>query len=45
MLWALQEKLQLDSNLSGSQTPENIQEGIAEIICEDIDILSHPNLK
>ena len=25
-----------------SYTPKNIQEGIAEIICEDIDILSHP---
>ena len=26
-----------------SHTPKNIQEGSAEIICEDIDILSHPN--
>ena len=25
-----------------SHTPKNIQEGIADIICEDIDILSHP---
>ena len=25
-----------------SHTPKNILEGIAEIICEDIDILSHP---
>ena len=25
-----------------SHTPKNIQEGIAEIICKDIDILSHP---
>ena len=27
-----------------SHTPKNIQEGIADIICEDIDILSHPNM-
>ena len=27
-----------------SQTPKNIQEGSAEIICEDIDILSHPSV-
>ena len=27
-----------------SQTPKNIEEGSAEIICEDIDILSNPNL-
>ena len=26
-----------------SHTPKNIQEGSAEIIYEDIDILSHPN--
>ena len=26
-----------------SHTPKNIQEGIADIICEDIDILSHRN--
>ena len=26
-----------------SHTPKNIQEGSAEIICEDIDILSNPN--
>ena len=25
-----------------SHTPKNIQEGIAAIICEDINILSHP---
>ena len=25
-----------------SHNPKNIQEGSAEIICEDIDILSHP---
>ena len=25
-----------------SHTPKNIQEGSAEIICKDIDILSHP---
>ena len=25
-----------------SHTPKNIQEGSAEIICEDIDILSNP---
>ena len=25
-----------------SQTPKNIQEGSAEISCEDINILSHP---
>ena len=25
-----------------SHTPKYIQEGIADIICEDIDILSHP---
>ena len=28
-----------------SHTPKNIQEGSAEIICEDINILSHPTLK
>ena len=33
----------MDSNLSGSH-PKNIQEGSAEIICKDIDILSHPNI-
>ena len=27
-----------------SHTPKNIQEGIADIICEDIDILSHPKM-
>ena len=27
-----------------SQTPKNIQEGSAEIICEDIDILSNPKV-
>ena len=27
-----------------SHTPKNIQEGSAEIICEDIDILSHPTV-
>ena len=27
-----------------SHTPKNIQEGSAEIICEDIDILSNPNV-
>ena len=27
-----------------SPTPKNIQEGSAEIICEDIEILSHPQL-
>ena len=27
-----------------SHTPKNIQEGSAQIICEDIDILSHPTL-
>ena len=26
-----------------SHTPKNIQEGSAEIICEDIDILSNPS--
>ena len=26
-----------------SHTPKNIQEGIAEMICEDSDILSHCN--
>ena len=28
-----------------SHTPKNIQEVIAEIIFQDIDILSHPNAK
>ena len=27
-----------------SHTPKNIQEGSAEIICEDIDILSNPKI-
>ena len=27
-----------------AHTPKNFLEGIAEIICEDIDILSHPNV-
>ena len=38
-------KLQMGSNFSGSHhiahSPKNIQEGSAEISCEDIDILSH----
>ena len=28
-----------------SHNPKNIQVGSAEIICEDIDILSHPNVR
>ena len=32
----------LKFNRISSHTPKNIQEGIADIICEDIDILSHP---
>ena len=31
-------------NRISSHTPKNIQEGSAEIICEDIDILSHPSV-
>ena len=36
----------MGSNLSGSHhTPKNIQEGSPEIMREDIDVLSHPNIR